>query len=113
VGQLQSLLERLRPHHGEHRPENFFLCQSMRRLDVRNHGRSDHITGSFGRPIDHDPPFTPTECNIVLNPPVRSPVDHRTDVNAGIVRRTDAEAQDRVGQPSHKLVMHPVQQDHP
>jgi len=112
VGELERLFERRSPHHGQHRAEDFFLRQPVSRLNVCDDYRSHGITRAFHRAIDHDPAFASPDLQILPNPLLRPPVDHRTKLGSRILSRSDAKTHHRIGQPLDKRIVNRIQENH-
>ena len=99
VGDCQRVVEAGGPDHGEHRPEDLFLGDAGRRIDVRDDRRFNKIpiTGR-GPPAGEQAAFRPAAFEVVEDPLEGPSVDHRPDVDRRILGIADPQ---RPGPPDH------------
>ena len=107
VGQLQSVIEIPRLRNRQHRPENLFLKQPVRRFDIGNHRRPDEISFVLQRfSTRHQTPFQLSRLNVFQNRFLCPGIDHRPQIKRRIIGRPHCQSSRFPRQYFQKFVVH-------
>src|SRR5258708_340755 len=102
IANLQSMIEVTRANYRQHRPEDFFLRDPARRLDLAKNYRPDKKSVSRRSHFQDALCRLLAQANILGNPRFGFPIDHRSKVIARILGRTDLETARRTDEPSEQ-----------
>src|SRR4051794_14848265 len=96
IGHTNGLAKTVRFDDREHRAENFFLRETMMRLDLGEHCRPNEIPGPIYDRLRKEPAFLRTDGKILFDAGLCPSVDDWADLRTWLGRIADGQTEHRI-----------------